>query len=129
MAKLNDTKIFAVNISRTYATLKARREARVELTDANRGPDDREDEYDCTRHYWKAKLERAQQAELVFGVAHGEVVAVFEPEEWHYTSNPDYRGRISFTGKEITDSPFIGMNLTDYFKNPRQAIRYIGHWE
>jgi len=106
-----NTRLMAVNITKTYDELLARTGTRTSV-------------YDCTRHYWRAKLARALEADYILGVAHGKVVAVYRPKEWHYTSNPAYSGRIAFTGDEIVGSAFIGMNLTAYFKN-RNPVRYI----
>ena len=112
---INDTLIIAFNISVTYDKLIS-------------GKGDRDSIYDCTRHYWVAKKSKAEMAEYVFGVAHGKVVGVFKPQRWYYTESGKYEGRIQFEGTEIDDSPFLGMDLSDYFYKIQNPCRYIGPW-
>ena len=109
--------IIAFNISKTYDLLI-------------QGKGNRDSVYDCTRHYWaNVKIEKAELAELAFGVAHGKVVGVFKPHRWYY-SEPGYRKtRIQFEGEEITDSPYLGMDLSEYFDRIQNPVRYIGNWE
>lgn len=89
------------------------------------GNSDRKDLYDCIRHYWKTDLEQAREVDLVLGLANEIVVAVFEPEEWHYTSNPNYPEHISFTGKEIFGHPFDGMRMPIFSDDSEPIIKYF----
>lgn len=90
-----NTRLMAVNITKTYKAFL-------------RGTGTRTSVYDCTRHYWRAKLARVLEADYVLGVAHGKVVAVYRPKEWHYTSNPAYFGRIAFTGMRLLAAHLSG---------------------
>lgn len=68
--------------------------------------------YDCTRHYWaNVKIEKAELADYVFGVAHCKVVGVFKPHRWYHTEPGSRKTRIQFEGEEIMDSPYLGMDL------------------
>lgn len=108
--------IIAFNISKTYDLFK-------------QGKGNRDSIYDCTRHYWaNVNKEKAELAELVFGVAHCKVVAVFKPGIWYYTEKDNRKSRIQFEGKEIKDSEYIGMDLSEYFHRVQNPVRYIGNW-
>ena len=63
-----------------------------------------------------------------FGVAHCKVVGVFKPHRWYYTEPGSRKTRIQFEGEEIMDSPYLGMDLSDYFKGVQNPVRYIGNW-
>ena len=113
---MNNKLIIAFNITRTYDLLK-------------QGRGDRHSLYDCTRHYWaNVNKEKAELAELVFGVAHDKVVAVYKPEIWYYIEPDNRKSRIQFEGIEIPDSEYIGMDLSEYFHKVRNPVRYIGNW-
>lgn len=47
----------------------------------------KEELYDSVRGYWNASLKsiRDKKVEYVFGVYNGLIVAVYKPDEWHYT--------------------------------------------
>ena len=106
--------IIAFNISKTYDLLM-------------QGKGDRSSIYDCTRHYWaNIKKERAELAELAFGVAHGKIVGVYRPLSWSYVEQ--HEGRIEFEGTEILDSPYIGLDISEYFYKMQNPVRYIGRW-
>lgn len=91
------------------------------------GKGDRDSIYDCTRHYWaNVKKERAELAELAFGVAHGKIVGVYKPISWRYIEQ--HEGRIEFEGTEILDSPYIGNDISEYFYKIQNPVRYIGRW-
>ena len=65
--------IIGFNITKTYDKLVS-------------GKGNRDSIYDCTRHYWaNVKIEKAELADYVFGVAHCKVVGVFKPHRWYYT--------------------------------------------
>lgn len=74
------------------------------------------------------KIEKAELADYVFGVAHCKVVGVFKPHKWYYTEPGNRKTRIQFDGEEILDSPYLGMDLSDYFKGIQNPVRYIGNW-
>lgn len=113
---MNNRLIIAFNISKTYDLFV-------------QGKGDRVSIYDCTRHYWaNVKQAKAELAELVFGVAHGKVVGVYKPISWHYVEYLNNRQRIEFEGVEINDSPYLGMDLSDYFYKIQNPVRYIGKW-
>lgn len=113
---MNNRLIIAFNISKTYDLFV-------------QGKGDRISIYDCTRHYWaNVKQTKAELAELVFGVAHGKVVGVYKPTSWHYVEYLNNSQRIEFEGVEINDSPYLGMDLSDYFYKTQNPVRYIGKW-
>ena len=116
MNTFDNTLIIGFNISNTYDILLS-------------GQGDRDSVYDCTRHYWaNVKIEKAELADYVFGVAHCKVVRVFKPHKWYYTEPGNRKTRIQFEGEEILDSPYLGMDLSDYFKGIQNPVRYIGNW-
>lgn len=112
----NGVLVVGFNITRTYDLLVS-------------GKGNRDSIYDCTRHYWaNVKKDKAELADYVFGVAHCKVVGVFKPIRWYYTNPNDRKSRIEFDGFEIEDSPYLGMDLTDYFYKVQNPVRYIGNW-
>lgn len=112
---MKDKLIIAFNISKTYDLFK-------------QGKGDRKSIYDCTRHYWaNVNKERAELAELALGVAHGIIVGVYKPISWHYVKR-GYSYRIEFEGIEVIDSPYIGLDISEYFHKIQNPIRYIGRW-
>ena len=106
--------IIAFNITKTYDRLL-------------QGAGDRTSIYDCTRHYWKVQKVKAELADLVFGVAHGRVVGVYKPTSWHYVKYHDSM-RVEFEGLDITDSPYLGKVVSEYFHRVQNPVRYIGNW-
>ncbi len=109
---MNGKFAIAFNISRTYALLR-------------RGKGDRADLYDCVRHYWVAKKERAEGAYYAFGVVNGEVICVYRPARWYCAKAGKHKGRLEFDGEAIEDSPYIGMDLAACFRTARNPVRYI----
>ena len=108
--------IIAFNISKTYDLFM-------------QGKGDRVSVYDCTRRYWaNVNKEKAELAELVFGVVHCKVVVVYKPKIWYYTEPDNRKSRIQFEGEEIEDSEYIGMDLSEYFHKNQNLVRYIGNW-
>lgn len=108
--------IIAFNISKTYDLFL-------------QGEGDRVSIYDCTRHYWaNVKKARAELAEFAFGVAHGKVVGVYRPTSWRYVEYLNNSQRIEFEGVEIVDSPYLGMDVSEYFYKVQNPVRYIGNW-
>lgn len=113
---MTDKLFIAFNITCTYDLLL-------------QGLGDRDSIYDCTRHYWaNVNLEKAELADFALGVAHGKVVGVFKPERWYYTEPENRKSRIQFEGEEIPDSPYLGMDLSEYFDRIQNPVRYIGKW-
>lgn len=113
---MKDKLIIAFNISKTYDLFL-------------QGEGDRVSIYDCTRHYWaNVKKARAELAEFAFGVAHGKVVGVYRPTSWRYVEYLNNSQRIEFEGVEIVDSPYLGMDVSEYFYKVQNPVRYIGNW-
>ena len=111
---MKDKLIIAFNISKTYDLLM-------------QGKGDRDSIYDCTRHYWaNVNKERAELAELAFGVAHGKIVGVYKPISWYYIEQ--HGGRIEFEGTEISNSQYLGLDISEYFCKMQNPVRYIGCW-
>lgn len=112
---MKDKLIIAFNISKSYDLFL-------------HGKGDRHSIYDCTRHYWaNVKKERAELAEFAFGVAHGKIVGVYKPISWRYV---EYKSghRIEFEGAEISDSPYLGLDVSEFFYKAQNPVRYIGCW-
>lgn len=100
--------ILCVNITRTYQSGQ------------------REDIYDCARHYWRLKLSRAEQANLVLAIAHGIVVGVFHPIQWYPSTNRQYAGRYEFDGNEVKESPYYNKCVWNVISRKTQnPISYI----
>lgn len=111
---MKDRLIIAFNITKTYDLLL-------------QGKGDRASIYDCTRHYWRAQKTKAEIAELAIGVAHGKIVVVYKPTSWRYVDY-NHSCRIEFEGSEVVDSPYIGMDVSEYLGKTRNPVRYIGRW-
>jgi hypothetical protein len=85
------------------------------------------DRYECTRGIWKLNPNRAENAELVFAVYHGDIVAVFEFTQWDPAGTTSYRwrkftkkdleGRQEFVGSEVP-SKYVGQQLPDRMFRP-----------
>ena len=106
--------IIAFNISKTYNLFI-------------QGKGSRNSIYDCTRHYWRVAQKRVELADLAFGVAHGKVVGVYQPILWRDVEYRDGR-RMEFEGVEISDSPYLGMDVSEYFYKVQSPVLYIGKW-
>lgn len=100
-------RIVCVNISKTY--------------DKN----ERKDDYDRARHYWKVSLDKANKANLVLATVHGIVKAVFKPYRWYLTDSTKYPGTYEFEGEQIFDSPYIGKNVWNVISKYTVTISYI----
>ena len=112
---MEDRLIIAFNISKTYDLLL-------------QGKGDRTSIYDCTRHYWgRVKKQRAELAELAFGVAHGKIVGVYKPQVWRDVQYQNST-RVEFEGIEIADSQYLGLDISEYFHKVQNPVRYIGRW-
>ena len=69
------------------------------------------DIYETVRCAWRLNVEKAKQAEYILALAKGEVIGVYEPEEWlpatkenfplrHSILHKDRTGRLGFIGDE-----------------------------
>ena len=88
---------------------------------------EREDIYDCARHYWRLSVNRAEKAEYVLAIVHGIVKAVFKPFRWYKSEN--YIGksvRYEFEGEIVDNSPFIGLCVWNIVNHKSQnPVAYI----
>lgn len=100
-------RIVCVNISSTY--------------DKN----EREDNYDRARHYWKVSLEKANKANLVLATVHGIVMAVFKPYRWYLTDSTKYPGSYEFEGEQILDSPYLRKSVWNVVSKFTVTFSYI----
>ena len=100
-------RIVCVNISSTY--------------DKN----EREDDYDRARHYWKVSLDRVNKANLVLATVHGIVKAVFKPRRWYLTDSTKYPGTYEFEGEQVFDSEYLGKSVWNIVSKYTVTITYI----
>lgn len=100
--------IVCLNISKTYKSKE------------------RESIYDCTRHYWRLNIGRAEKANLVLAIAAGMVVGVFQPIRWYKSNHPQYTNRFEFEGIEKECSSYLGRCVLNVL-NPRaqNPVSYI----
>lgn len=102
-------------------------------------PDMRADElYDCTRGVWVVGPRRSG-AKYALAVSHGEVIEVFEIDEWHLAGSTPYvsrqidleryEGRWEFTGRPASNairSRYVGESVAHYFKRGEaNPIKYV----
>ena len=87
--------------------------------------------YEATRKYWKVNINRAKQADTVFGVYKGIVQSVYNPSKW-FPMDVAEDGtlfssmRYGFDGIEPENALFwLGSDITDYPFGSGGAIRYI----
>jgi len=81
--------------------------------------------YAVTRHWWRTKLEKAEQVELVLAVAHGRVVAAYEPYGWdRWPDGEPYR--YGFEGKTAPDAAeWLGRDVSHLFPaGAANPVRY-----
>ena len=83
----------------------------------------RENLYEMSRKYWKAKLEKASLATRVLAIEKGVVVAVYIPQEWMHSEERD--GRIMFVGKEEPNSVYLGKCVDSYYGHSANPVKYI----
>ena len=101
-------RIVCLNISKTY--------------DNN----ERADNYDRTRHYWRLDKNRAEKANLVLAIVHGVVIAVFQPTRWNKSEHPKFTTRYEFEGTELFGSPYIGKCVWNEINHKSQTpVAYI----
>lgn len=101
-------RIVCLNISKTYRGME------------------REDIYDCVRHYWRLNVERVKNANLVFAIVDGIVVGVFQPIRWYKSKHPKYASRYEFEGAEKEGSVYLGRSVWNVI-NPKaqNPVSYI----
>ena len=85
----------------------------------------RDNFYEMARKYWAVKIDRAKMATHVLAIVGGHVSAVFIPQEWRYTDNPQYEGRCEFVGKEEPNSEYVGKSVTSYYGRSQNPVKYI----
>ena len=85
----------------------------------------RENIYEMTRKYWKARIEKASKATHVLAINEGKVIAVFNPIEWKMTQDEGHEGRIEFVGNEILSSEYVGKDVQAYYGFSANPIKYI----
>lgn len=90
----SNNQIICFNVTRTYLLCK------------------RPSLYECVRKYWRLNGERAKKAEYVFAICSGYIVGVFKPTHWFLTDSNEYVGRWEFEGVEISDSPYLHMDIS-----------------
>ena len=83
----------------------------------------RENLYEMTRKYWKARKEKASLATHVLAIEKGLVIAVYIPIEWIYST--ERVGRIEFVGKEDPQSDYIGKCVDSYYGRSANPVKYI----
>lgn len=83
----------------------------------------RENLYEMSRKYWKARIEKASKATHVLAIQGGKVVAVYNPQEWMMSEERD--GRILFVGSEIHNSEYLGKDVQSYYGFSANPIKYI----
>ena len=85
----------------------------------------RENFYEMARKYWAVRLNRAKKATHVFAIVNGIVEAVYIPEEWVFTDNPQYEGRCEFIGKEDAKSEYLGKSVVSFYGKSQNPVKYI----
>lgn len=85
----------------------------------------REDLYEMTRKYWKMSLQRASKANHVLAVVDGIVKEDYIPQDWKYTDNPKYEGRIEFVGNKCLNSPYVGKSVASFYGKSQNPVKYI----
>lgn len=85
----------------------------------------RENLYEMARKYWAIKIDRAKKATHVLAIVNGCVEAVYKPQEWMFTDNPQYKGRCEFIGIEVVKSEYIGKSVASYYGKSQNPIKYI----
>lgn len=89
------------------------------------GKIDREDLYEMTRKYWKMSLQRASKANHVLAVVDGIVKEDYIPQDWKYTDNPKYEGRIEFVGNKCLNSPYVWKSVVSFYGKSQNPVKYI----
>lgn len=85
----------------------------------------RENLYEMARKYWVVKLSRASTATHVLAIIDSVVAAVYIPQSWKVTEEPNHKGRCEFVGNEDVKSAYIGKSVKEYYGKCRGPVRYI----
>ena len=112
ISEIQTDKVVLLNISRCY--------------NADEKEEDiykRTNVYEMVRKYWKVDKSHVEQADYVFGVANGLVVAVYTDMRWKYEEYNGYL-RCSFEGVEVKDSKYLGLKVSDYVRS-QNPVTYI----
>ena len=83
----------------------------------------RENLYEMTRKYWKARIEKASLSTHVLAIEKGIVIAVYIPQEWMKAE--ERKGRIMFVGREDNQSDYIGKCVDSYYGFSANPVKYI----
>lgn len=115
ITEIKDSQIIFINVSRHHRTWKADKLAF----------DDRIVFYHLIRSGWKLDTNQVPFAMYIYAVADGVIVAVYTDLKW---SRVLVRGweRLAFEGKEVSDSPYIGMHVSQYIRvqNPTRYVNF-----
>lgn len=103
----SNNQIICFNVTRTYLLCK------------------RPSLYECVRKYWRLNGERAKKAEYVFAIYSSYIVGVFKPTHWFLTDSNEYVGRWEFEGVEISDSPYLHMDISQLVGKRQNPVSYI----
>ncbi len=82
--------------------------------------------YEATRHYWHAKLEKAQNYKFALSVVKGIVREVYEVEKWY--ESPVKPPRIEFEGKPTTNAEMralIGKMIPEDYRKKGLASPFL----
>lgn len=111
--EIKDTQIIFINVTRQYRTWKTDELAK----------DDRIVFYHLIRRGWKLDTNLVPYAKYIFAIANGSVVAVYSDLKW---SPILVRGweRLAFEGTEVFDSPYIGLDISQYIR-VQNPVRYV----
>lgn len=55
----------------------------------------------------------------------GYIVGVFKPTHWFLTDSNEYVGRWEFEGVEISDSPYLHMDISQLVGKRQNPVSYI----
>lgn len=83
----------------------------------------RENLYEMTRKYWKARLERAEKATHLLAINKGIVIAVYIPTAWRVVEEHD--NRIECDAIEDPHSEYIGKSVDSYYGFSANPVKYI----
>ena len=97
--------------------------------------------YNASRYSWKIDTLKAKRAEYVMGVCHGDIVGVFQADEWlpakkaNFTDIPDnhgnwgeQKGRFGFRGSEApidVKNRFIGKKVPPEWRFKGNSVLYV----
>lgn len=86
--------------------------------------------YECTRKYWLLNKTRLDDIDYVLGVYRGVVREVIKPTRWFEADKADdgtvfKKTRYGCEGEELSDSPYMNKDVTDYPFGTGNSIRYV----